>query len=203
MSPSKIVCVGRNYVEHAREMGNDVPKEPLFFLKAPSSLIRDGDPIVLPAVSRHVEFEGEIALVLGRRLTKATEAEARAAIASVVALNDVTARDLQRTDGQWTRAKGMDSFCPVGTPAPVPEDLEAIQLVTRVNGEVCQQATGADMVFKIPMVLAYISQFLTLEPGDLIATGTPAGTRAIHPGDVVEVELVGLSRVRNPVVSGT
>lgn len=203
MNPSKIVCVGRNYVEHAREMGNDVPKEPLFFLKAPSALIRAGDPIVLPAVSQHVEFEGEIALVLGRRLTKATEAEARAAIASVVALNDVTARDLQRTDGQWTRAKGMDTFCPVGTPAPVPEDLEAIQLVTRVNGVVCQQATGADMVFKIPMVLAYISRFLTLEPGDLIATGTPSGTRAIHPGDVVEVELMGLSRVSNPVVAGT
>jgi 2-keto-4-pentenoate hydratase/2-oxohepta-3-ene-1,7-dioic acid hydratase in catechol pathway len=203
MTPSKIVCVGRNYVEHAREMGNDVPKEPLFFLKAPSSRIRDGEAIVLPAVSRHVEFEGEIAVVLGRRLCKATESEARAAVVSVVALNDVTARDLQRTDGQWTRAKGMDTFCPVGTPVPAPDDLDAIELVTRVNGEVCQRATGADMVFKIPMVLAYISQFLTLEPGDLVATGTPAGTRAIHPGDVVEVELVGLSRVTNPVIAGT
>jgi 2-keto-4-pentenoate hydratase/2-oxohepta-3-ene-1,7-dioic acid hydratase in catechol pathway len=203
MTPSKIVCVGRNYVEHAREMGNDVPKEPLFFLKAPSSRIHDGEAIVLPTVSQHVEFEGEIAVVLGRRLCKATEEEARAAVESVVALNDVTARDLQRTDGQWTRAKGMDTFCPVGTPVPAPIDLDAIELVTRVNGEVCQRATGADMVFKIPMVLAYVSQFLTLEPGDLVATGTPAGTRAIHPGDVVEVELVGLSRVSNPVIAGT
>ena len=203
MTPSKIVCVGRNYVEHAREMGNDVPKEPLFFLKAPSSLIREGEAIVLPTVSQHVEFEGEIAVVLGRRLCKATEAEARAAVVSVVALNDVTARDLQRTDGQWTRAKGMDTFCPVGTPVPAPDDLDAIELVTRLNGVEVQRARGGDMAFRIPFLLHYISQYLTLEPGDVVATGTPHGVGRLSPGDVVEVELVGLSRVSNPVVAAS
>jgi 2-keto-4-pentenoate hydratase/2-oxohepta-3-ene-1,7-dioic acid hydratase in catechol pathway len=204
MKPSKIVCVGRNYVEHAREMGNDVPKEPLLFLKPPSAIIREGDGIVLHPVSSHIEFEGEIGVVIGTRLSRAaSEAEARAAIGGIVAVNDVTARDLQRNDGQWARAKGLDTFCPLGEPGPVPADLEAIQLITRVNGVVCQQATGADMVFKIPFLLHYISQYLTLEPGDLVATGTPAGTKPLAPGDVVEVELVGISRVKNPVVSGT
>lgn len=204
MKPSKIVCVGRNYVAHAREMGNDVPTEPLLFLKPPSAIIGDGEGIVLHPVSTHIEFEGEIGVVIGSRLSKSTsETEARAAIGGIVALNDVTARDLQRNDGQWARAKGLDTFCPMGTPGPVPADLEAIALVTRVNGVVCQQATGADMVFKIPYLLHYISQYLTLEPGDIVATGTPAGTKPLVPGDVVEVELVGISRVKNPVVSGT
>ena len=125
-----------------------------------------------------------------------------AALTHVVALNDVTARDLQKSDGQWARAKGMDTFLPLGEPASVPSDLSAITLVTRVNGTECQRATAADMVFAIPMLLAYISQYLTLEAGDVVATGTPSGTRALHPGDVVEVELVGLSSVSNPVVSG-
>jgi 2-keto-4-pentenoate hydratase/2-oxohepta-3-ene-1,7-dioic acid hydratase in catechol pathway len=202
-APSKIVCVGRNYAEHAREMGNDVPKQPLLFLKPSSSIIREGQPIVLHPVSDHIEFEGEIAVVLGSRLSKAgSEAEARAAIGGIVALNDVTARDLQKNDGQWARAKGMDTFCPVGVPGAVPDDLDGIELITRVNGEVAQRATGADMVFKIPFLLQYISQYLTMEAGDIVATGTPAGTKRIHPGDVVEVELVGISRVSNPVVAG-
>ncbi|HEY0929219.1 MAG TPA: fumarylacetoacetate hydrolase family protein [Gemmatimonas sp.] len=202
-APSKIVCVGRNYVAHAREMGNDVPKEPLLFLKPSSSIIREGQPIVLHPVSDHIEFEGEIAVVLGARLSKAgSEAEARAAIGGIVALNDVTARDLQKNDGQWARAKGMDTFCPLGVPGAVPDDLDGIELITRVNGEVAQRATGADMVFKIPFLLQYISQYLTLEAGDIVATGTPAGTKRINPGDVVEVELVGISRVSNPVVAG-
>ncbi|WP_337171022.1 fumarylacetoacetate hydrolase family protein [Gemmatimonas aurantiaca] len=203
-APTKIVCVGRNYVEHAREMGNDVPKQPLLFLKPPSSIIREGQPIVLHPVSDHIEFEGEIAVAMGSRLSKATsEAEARAAIGGIVALNDVTARDLQKSDGQWARAKGMDTFCPVGEPGAVPDDLESIELITRVNGEVAQRARGSDMVFKIPFLLQYISQYLTLEAGDLVATGTPAGTKRINAGDVVEVELVGISRVSNPVVAGT
>jgi len=201
LTPSKIVCVGRNYREHAREMGNDVPKEPLLFLKPPSAIIAAGQPIVLHPVSSHIEFEGEIALVIGKRLTRAGEDEARAAISHVVALNDVTARDLQKSDGQWARAKGLDTFCPVGEPAPVPHDLSSIEVVTTVNGEVCQRATAADMVFAIPMLLSYISQYLTLHPGDLVATGTPAGTRRLNPGDVVEVQLVGLSSVSNPVVA--
>lgn len=202
LTPSKIVCVGRNYRDHAREMGNDVPKEPLLFLKPPSAIIRGGEPIVLHPVSGHIEFEGEIALVIGKRIKRATESEARAAISHVVALNDVTARDLQKGDGQWARAKGLDSFCPLGDPAPVPDDLSSITIVTTVNGEECQRATAADMVFSIPMLLSYISQYLTLEAGDIVATGTPAGTRRLNPGDVVEVQLVGLSRVSNPVIAG-
>jgi len=201
-TPGKIVCVGRNYAAHAREMGNDVPKEPLLFLKPPSSIIRAGEAIVLHPVSGHIEFEGEIALVVGTRMRRVSESEARAGISHVVAMNDVTARDLQKNDGQWARAKGLDTFCPLGEPAPVPDDLSTITVVTTVNGVECQRATAADMVFSIPMLLSYISQYLTLEPGDIVATGTPAGTKQLNPGDVVEVQLVGLSSVSNPVVAG-
>ncbi len=184
-------------------MGNDVPTQPLLFLKPPSAIVRHKEPVVLHAVSSHIECEGEIALVIGTRLRHASEAEARAGIAAVVAMNDVTARDLQQSDGQWARAKGMDTFCPLGEPGPVPENLSEITIVTRVNGEECQRATAAEMVFPIPVLLSYISRYLTLEPGDIVATGTPAGTKRLHPGDVVEVELVTLSRVSNPVVAGT
>lgn len=202
LRPSKIVCVGRNYRAHAAEMGSDVPKEPMLFFKPTSAIIREGDAIKLHSVSTHIEFEGEIGLVMGHRLSKATEAEAMKALAHLVALNDVTARDLQKTDGQWARAKGMDTFLPLGKPADVPADLDNVTLITRVNGEERQRALASDMVFPIPMLLSYISQFITLEAGDIVATGTPAGTRQLFPGDVVEVELVGLSRVTNPVVAG-
>ena len=195
----KIVCVGRNYREHAKELGNDVPKEPLIFLKPQSSVIKNGDAIVLPPQSKQVEFEGEIGVIVGRTLRRATNTEARDAIKSVVAANDVTARDLQRSDSQWTRAKGFDTFCPVGEPVPAPADLSDLTVVTRVNGQERQRATGADMVFPIPDVLAYVSHIMTLEPGDLVLTGTPAGVGKLSPGDEVEVEVVGLSRVRNPV----
>jgi len=195
----KIVCVGRNYREHAKELGNEVPKEPLIFLKPQSSVIKNGDAIVLPPQSKQVEFEGEIGVIVGRTLRRATNTEARGAIKSVVAVNDVTARDLQRSDSQWTRAKGFDTFCPVGEPVPVPADLSDLTVVTRVNGQERQRATGADMVFPIPDVLAYVSHIMTLDPGDLVLTGTPAGVGKLSPGDEVEVEVVGLSRVRNPV----
>jgi len=195
----KIVCVGRNYREHAKELGNEVPKEPLIFLKPQSSVIKTGDAIVLPPQSKQVEFEGEIGVIVGRTLRRATNTEARGAIKSVVAVNDVTARDLQRSDSQWTRAKGFDTFCPVGEPVPVPADLSDLTVVTRVNGQERQRATGADMVFPIPDVLAYVSHIMTLDPGDLVLTGTPAGVGKLSPGDEVEVEVVGLSRVRNPV----
>ena len=201
MNPSKIVCVGRNYLDHAKELGNDVPKEPLIFLKPPSSLITDGQLIHMPAVSKQVEYEGEIGIVIGKRLSKASEAEAAAAIKSIVAVNDVTCRDLQKSDSQWTRAKGFDTFCPVGTPADPPADLSSLTVVTRLNGAEKQRGTAAQMAFPIPMVLAYISQIMTLEPGDLVATGTPAGVGTVKPGDVVEVEVVGFSRVRNRVSS--
>lgn len=195
----KIVCVGRNYREHAKELGNDVPKEPLIFLKPQSSVIGSGDSIVLPPQSKQVEFEGEIGVVVGRTLRRATSADARGAVESIVAVNDVTARDLQRSDSQWTRAKGFDTFCPVGEPVPAPANLADLTVVTRVNGQERQRATGAEMVFPIPDVLAYVSQIMTLEPGDLVLTGTPAGVGKLSPGDEVEVEIVGLSRVRNPV----
>ena len=197
--PSKIVCIGRNYVDHAKEMGNDVPVEPLFFLKPPSSLIADGDAIVLPRQSQHVEFEGEIAVVVGQRLKQVSESEAAAGVAGVVALNDVTARDLQRKDSQWTRAKGFDTFCAVGTPATGTFDFANLELITRVNGETRQQAKGSDMVFSIPFLLSYVSHVMTLEPGDLVATGTPAGVGPLRAGDVVEVEIVGVSKVKNTV----
>lgn len=202
LQPSKIVCVGRNYRAHAAEMGNDVPKEPLLFLKPPSSIIHDGDAIKLHAVSTHIEFEGEIGLVLGHRLSNGSEADAKKALSHIVALNDVTARDLQKSDGQWARAKGMDTFCPLGKPAPAPDDLDSIRFVTRVNGEVRQQGRASDMVFGITFLLSYISRYLTLEAGDIVATGTPAGTKQLVPGDIVEVEIEGLSRVSNPCVAG-
>jgi len=199
--PGKIVCVGRNYIEHARELGNEVPKEPLLFLKPPSSVIGSGDTIVLPPQSSQIEFEGEIGVLIGRRIRHASEAEARAAIDGIAAVNDVTARDLQKTDGQWTRAKGFDSFCPIGNVETAPADLDGLTVVTRVNGAQRQRGVARDMAFHIPALLAYITTIMTLEPGDLIATGTPAGVGTLAAGDEVEVEILGLSLVRNTVAA--
>jgi 2-keto-4-pentenoate hydratase/2-oxohepta-3-ene-1,7-dioic acid hydratase in catechol pathway len=205
ITPSKIVCVGRNYRDHAKELGNEVPKDPLIFLKPPSSLVGEGDAIVLPPASRQVEYEGEIGILIGRRLRQATPEEAAGAIHGVVAVNDVTARDLQKSDGQWTRAKGFDSFCPVGQVAGAVSDLSNLAVVTRVNGEERQRGRSSDMVFDVPFLLSWISRVMTLEEGDLIATGTPAGVGTLSPGDVVEVEISGgagvLSSVRNPVTA--
>jgi len=198
--PSKIVCVGRNYVAHARELGNDVPERPLLFLKPPSALLASGEPIVLPAQSARVEHEGEIAVVIGRRARHVAEAEALAVVAGYAALNDVTARDLQRSDGQWTRAKGFDTFCPVGNVGGADADWRELEVVCRANGEVRQRGRGADMVFGVPALIAYISAIMTLEPGDLIATGTPEGVGPLRPGDVVDVEVAGVSATSNPVV---
>ena len=202
MRLTKIVCVGRNYLEHAKELGNEMPKEPLIFLKPPSSVVGDGQPIRLPAMSNRVEFEGEIGVIIGERLTNASEDEARAAVVAIAAVNDVTARDLQKSDSQWTRAKGFDTFCPVGVPHEAPNDLGSLQVLTRVNGVERQRGNASDMAFSIPMVLSFISRIMTLEPGDLVLTGTPAGVGTLQPGDVVEVEIPGMSRVTNPVVSG-
>ena len=198
-TPSKIVCVGRNYAAHAKELGNDVPAEPLIFLKPPSSLIPDGASIRLPRVSKQVEYEGEIGVVIGARLHKADAEQARRAIAGIVAANDVTARDLQRSDSQWTRAKGFDTFCAVGSVGKVPAGLASLTVTTRVNGAVRQQGRASDMVFDIPALIAYISGVMTLEVNDLILTGTPDGVGTLAPGDVVEVEIAGVSRVSNPV----
>jgi 2-keto-4-pentenoate hydratase/2-oxohepta-3-ene-1,7-dioic acid hydratase in catechol pathway len=197
--PSKIVCIGRNYSEHAKELGHDVPKEPLFFLKPPSSIIANGDTIVLPPQSQQVEHEGEIGLVIGKRLRGVSAREAASGIRSIVALNDVTARDLQKKDSQWTRAKGFDTFCPIGEPGAVPNDLSSLTVVTRVNGAERQRGTAAEMIFTIPDLLAYVSNVMTLEPDDIVATGTPSGVGILKPGDEVEVEIVGVSRLKNSV----
>jgi 2-keto-4-pentenoate hydratase/2-oxohepta-3-ene-1,7-dioic acid hydratase in catechol pathway len=197
--PSKIVCVGRNYRDHAKEMGNDVPTEPLIFLKPSSSIIASGEPIILPPQSSQVEHEGEIGIVIGRQLRRVTAEQTKGAIQAIVAANDVTARDLQRAEPQWTRAKGFDTFCPLGNMVAPPDDLAALTVVTRVNGVERQRGAASDMVFSIPDVIAYISMVMTLEPGDLILTGSPAGVGKLSAGDEVEVEILGLSRVKNPV----
>jgi len=207
--PGKIVCVGRNYRAHAAELGSPVPREPLIFLKPPSALVGDGDPIVLPPDASRVDFEGEIAVVPARRIRHADEGAAWGAIGWVAALNDVTARDLQRKDDPWTRAKGFDSFCPLGPLVAVgdtdPDDLE---VTTVVSGLERQRGAASEMIFPIPFLLAWISRVMTLEPGDVIATGTPEGVGPLHAGDEVTVTVSGVlggdggpaeSRVGNPV----
>jgi 2-keto-4-pentenoate hydratase/2-oxohepta-3-ene-1,7-dioic acid hydratase in catechol pathway len=197
--PGKIVCVGRNYREHAKELGNEVPKEPLIFLKPPSSVVWEGQAIALPAASSKVEYEGEIGVVVGKTLTRVSEGDAARGIRSIIAVNDVTARDLQKADSQWTRAKGFDTFCPLGEESSKLPDLDSLTVVTRVNGVERQRGKSSEMVFSIPSLLAYISRIMTLEPGDLVATGTPSGVGPLAPGDVVEIEIPGVSRVSNPV----
>lgn len=201
-APSKIVCVGRNYAAHAAEHGAEVPSEPLIFLKPPSTLLSDGEPIILPPESSRVEFEGEIGLVIGRRAYRIAQDDAWDHVEAIVPVNDVTARDLQMKDSQWTRAKGFDTFCPVGKPVPTREvDLDELRVTTRVNGEPRQEADVGLMVFRIPFLLSYISAIMTLEPGDLIATGTPEGVGLLSEGDDVEIEISGVGTVRNPVRS--
>jgi len=196
------VCVGRNYVAHAKELGNELPERPLLFLKPPSAVVADGAPIILPPDSQRVEHEGEIAVVIGRRTRRVSEAEALACVLGYAPLNDVTARDLQRTDGQWTRAKGFDTFCPIGKTWRAVEgmDWRGLEVVCRVNGEERQRGRAEGMAFGIPLLISYISHIMTLEEGDVIATGTPEGVGPLHAGDEVEVELLGLGRVKNPVV---
>ena len=199
--PGKIMCVGRNYREHAKEMGNEVPTTPLVFIKPASSVVASGDAIVLPAGIGRVDFEGEIGLVIGRRLKKATPAECAAAVRGVVAVNDVSARDLQKSDPQWWRAKGQDTFCPIGPLKEGTPDFGALEMITRVNGQVRQRGLSSDMVFPIPDLIAFISASVTLEPGDVVITGTPEGVGPLVAGDVVEVEIVGWSTVTNPVMA--
>lgn len=200
LAPGKIVCVGRNYRAHASELGNDVPQEPLLFLKPPSSLIPGGESILQPPGVGRVDFEGEVAFVVGRRGRLIREEEAWTFVSHVVPANDVTARDLQRSDAQWTRAKGFDTFCAVGTPVPLEQvDLDGLRVRTRVNGEIRQDAPISDMAFPPPVLVSYISRIMTLEPGDLILTGTPEGVGPLVPWDEVEVEIPGVGAVMNPV----
>lgn len=202
--PTKIVCVGRNYAKHAAELGNDVPSEPLIFLKPPSSLNHDGGEIVMPAGAGRVDFEGEIGIIIGRQARKVSAEDAWSYVEALVPVNDVTARDLQNTDDQWTRAKGFDTFCPVGTPVPLGQvDRDALTVTTRVNGEVVQHGEASDMVFDIPAIIEYISGIMTLEPGDLVATGTPEGIAPLKDGDTVEIAVAGVGSVTNRVVAGS
>jgi 2-keto-4-pentenoate hydratase/2-oxohepta-3-ene-1,7-dioic acid hydratase in catechol pathway len=199
VNPSKIVCVGRNYLAHAQELGNTVPPQPMIFLKPPSALLGPGDPILLPPQSQQVEFEGEIGVVVLERLRDVSVAAADRARLGCVCVNDVTARDLQKSDGQWGRAKGFDTFCPVGPAVVEGLDWRSLEVATRVNGTVRQRGKTAEMAYSIPAIISFISSVMTLVPGDLIATGTPAGVGPLASGDVVEVEVSGVGVLRNPV----
>jgi 2-keto-4-pentenoate hydratase/2-oxohepta-3-ene-1,7-dioic acid hydratase in catechol pathway len=198
VAPSKVVCVGRNYREHAAELGNKMPDEPLLFLKAPSAVIASEDRIELPAASQQVEHEGELGVVIGRTARNVTD-DPLNYVFGYTCVNDVTARDLQRKDVQFTRGKSFDTFCPVG-PWIVPDvDPTNVTVTTRLNGEVKQNGNTADMAFDVAFLIRYISAIMTLYPGDLIATGTPAGVSRMQHGDVVEVEVSGIGILRNQV----
>jgi len=201
VEPQKIVCVGRNYAEHAAELGNEVPSEPLIFLKPPSTIVGPEEAVVYPAISERVDHEGELALVIGQRCRHLSEEEAMEVVFGYTVANDVTARDLQRKDGQWTRGKGFDTFCPVGP--WIDTQFNPTNRVVRclVNGEVRQDGNTGLMIYSIARVLAFVTQFMTLEPGDLVLTGTPAGVGAVKAGDVMTVEVGGLGSLVNPVVS--
>lgn len=197
--PSKIIGIGRNYVAHARELGNEMPLVPIIFFKPPTALIGPGDTILLPSACSRVEFEGEIGVVIEKRIRNADAQSAERAIGGYICVNDVTCRDLQKTDGQWGRSKGFDTFCPVGPRVGNGLDWRSLELICRVNGAERQRAKATDMHFTIPELVSFVSGIMTLEPGDLIATGTPAGTAALHHGDVVEVEIPGVGVLSNPV----
>ncbi|MCZ2126179.1 MAG: fumarylacetoacetate hydrolase family protein [Anaerolineales bacterium] len=197
--PSKIVCVGRNYVDHAKELGHEVPKIPLLFFKPPSSILAANQNIVLPTQSKQVEHEGELVVVIGKRAKNIAAEEAKEHIFGFTIGNDVTARDLQKTDGQWTRAKGFDTFCPFGPWIDTDFDPSDAVVTCRVNGQMRQMASTRDMVFNVGALIAYVSSIMTLEPADLIFTGTPAGVGELRGGDLVEVEIEGLGKLGNPV----
>ncbi len=202
ISPSKIVCVGRNYREHAKELGNEPPKEPLIFLKPPTTILAPGEAIVRPRLTQRMDYEGELGVVIGRECRHLGDKDdVRRYIQGYTCANDVTARDLQKTDGQWTRAKGFDTFCPVGP--LVVADLDpwkGVSVTTRLNGQVKQQGNTRDFIFSLDVIIRYISRVMTLLPGDLICTGTPAGVGPMQAGDVVEVEVEGVGTLRNPVI---
>ncbi|HKO97061.1 MAG TPA: fumarylacetoacetate hydrolase family protein [Pyrinomonadaceae bacterium] len=204
VTPSKIVCVGRNYREHAAELGNKMPDEPLLFLKPPSAVISHGSSIVLPPESQQVEHEGELGVVIGRRASKLqADDDPLSYVLGYTCVNDVTARDLQRKDVQFTRGKSFDTFCPVGPSIVTGLDPQQLSVTTRVNGIVKQQGQTSDMAFPVPFLIQYISNIMTLLPGDLIATGTPAGVSPMKPGDVVEVEIAEIGVLRNSIVASS
>ena len=200
-TPSKIVCVGRNYAEHAKELANEVPKEPLLFFKPPSSVVGPDEPIILPRLSQRVEYEGELAAVIGRRFRNLSANEdIFAHILGYTCLNDVTARDLQRKDGQFTRGKGFDTFCPFGPVIETSLDLASATVETFVTGTRKQFGHTSEMIFSLDVIIRYIAQVMTLEPGDVIATGTPSGVGPLAAGDVAEVSVSGVGTLRNFVI---
>jgi len=200
--PSKVVAVGKNYPEHAVEMGGDVPEEPLVFLKPSTAVIGPGDPIAYPPISRRMDYEGELACVVGRIIRRATSEEASRGILGYTCANDVTLRDLQATDGQWARAKGFDTSCPLGPWVETEADPSDLALETRVNGEVRQSARTSQLAFDPAELVAFISTFMTLLPGDVVLTGTPAGVGPLDVGDAVEVSIEGIGTLANTVVAG-
>jgi len=197
--PSKVVCVGRNYRAHARELGNEVPKEPLVFIKPSTAVIGPNAPIRVPEASREVHYEAELALVIGRTVTRATAVQAREAIYGWTCLNDVTARDIQRAEQHFTRAKSFDSFCPIGPLVETSLDLADLTVTCRLNGEQRQRGFARDMVIDPFALVAFISQVMTLLPGDVVSTGTPEGVGPMSRGDWVEVEVSGVGVLKNPV----
>jgi 2-keto-4-pentenoate hydratase/2-oxohepta-3-ene-1,7-dioic acid hydratase in catechol pathway len=197
--PGKIICVGRNYADHAREMGNEVPKVPLIFMKPPSSVINPGDTILLPRQSNQVEHEAELVAVIGKSGRHITADQAREYVFGYTIGNDITARDLQKSDGQWTRAKGFDTFCPFGPWIDTEFDPADALITCRVSGQPRQMGSTRDMVFNIGTLIAFVSSVMTLEPGDLVMTGTPAGIGPLLDGDEVIVEIEGLGTLNNPV----
>jgi 2-keto-4-pentenoate hydratase/2-oxohepta-3-ene-1,7-dioic acid hydratase in catechol pathway len=201
VNPSKIVCVGRNYAEHAAELGNQVPQEPLLFLKATSSIITDGETIIIPAQSDQVEHEGELGVIIGRACKNLSQDENYSDyIFGYICLNDVTARDLQRRDVQFTRAKSFDTFCPVGALIETELDIDDVRVTTKVNNVIKQDGRTSQMVFPVSFLIPYISQQMTLNAGDIIATGTPSGVSKLASGDVCEVEIEGIGILRNTVI---
>lgn len=198
--PTKVVAVGRNYEDHAAELGNELPAEPLIFMKPATSVIGPEQPIAYPPDTTELHHEAELAIVIGKVSHNVAVEDASGHVLGYTAANDVTARDLQRQDGQWTRAKGFDTFCPLGPAVETEFDpLEPMRISCRVNGETRQEATTADMVFGVAQLVAYVSHIMTLLPGDVILTGTPEGVGPIEPGDVVEVDIDGIGVLRNPV----
>jgi 2-keto-4-pentenoate hydratase/2-oxohepta-3-ene-1,7-dioic acid hydratase in catechol pathway len=198
--PSKLVCVGKNYAAHAAEFGQEVPEEPLLFLKPSTSVIGPGDPIELLPISRRVDYEGELAVVIGRIAKNVRAEDAGLVILGFTCANDVTLRDLQKTDDQWCRAKGFDGSCPLGPWVETEVDPTDVVVETRLNGEVRQHASTVDLAFGVATLIEYITAFMTLLPGDVLLTGTPEGVGRLASGDVVEVEVDGVGTLRNEVV---
>ncbi len=197
--PSKILCIGRNYAAHAKELGHDVPSEPLLFLKPPSALIGPGEAIVLPKESARVEHEAELGVIIGRTCRNVSREDALSYVFGYTCVGDITARDLQKKDGQWSRAKGFDTFCPVGPWIETTLDPVSVRVMARVNGATKQDGSTSHMIFPVAELIAYASRMMTLEPGDLLVTGTPEGVGPLLSGDVLEIEIEGIGTLRSPV----